>query len=80
MVALLMLYGQLIQVIFLRFIMIITSTFVRNKRIRMIIFLYLIIGSVPSFDIVRGKNIQNISWHHVVHPIACSSLGKREKI
>jgi hypothetical protein len=35
----------------------------------------MILGSIPSFEIIRGKNIQNIQWHQVVHPIMCSILG-----
>lgn len=33
------------------------------------------VGSIPSFDIVRGKNIQKIQWQNIVHPIMCEILG-----
>jgi hypothetical protein len=36
----------------------------------------IILGSVPSFDIVRGKAIQTIEWHRFVHPIMCSMLSR----
>ena len=29
---------------------------------------------------VKGKNIQSIPWHQVVHPIACSVLGNRTSV
>jgi hypothetical protein len=33
---------------------------------------------MPSFDIVKGKSIQNIPWHQVTHPIACNAIGKKK--
>jgi hypothetical protein len=35
----------------------------------------MILGTIPSFETVKGKNIQNIQWHHVVHPVTCNILG-----
>ena len=35
-----------------------------------------VLGSIPSFDIVREKNLQNISWHQITHPIYNTAFGK----
>lgn len=36
----------------------------------------IILGSIPSFDIVKEKNLQNISWYQMTHPIYCTAFGK----
>jgi hypothetical protein len=37
----------------------------------------IITGSMPSFEIIKGKDIQSITWHQAVHPIACNMIGKK---
>ncbi|CAF1942420.1 unnamed protein product [Rotaria magnacalcarata] len=34
------------------------------------------IWSIPSFDIVHEKNIENISWYQMTNPMACNLIGK----
>ena len=36
-------------------------------------------GSIPSFDVVKGKNVQTIQWYQAVHPVVNSMLGKNEE-
>ena len=33
------------------------------------------LGTMPSLDFVRGKDIQKIQWQTIVHPIMCDILG-----
>lgn len=35
----------------------------------------MILGAIPSFDIVTGKTVNNFEWHQVVHPIMHNILG-----
>ncbi|CAF3919790.1 unnamed protein product [Rotaria sp. Silwood2] len=34
------------------------------------------IWSMPSFNIVREQNIQNIPWYQMTHPISCNTIDK----
>jgi len=42
--------------------------------------MHMVLGTIPSFEIHRGKKIENISWDRVVHPIMCSILGMVNRI